>query len=218
MIRNIIFDIDGTLADTSSDIIASTNYSLKQKGLSKSLNLKSFKAVANKGSVEMFKKLLGKNINKKLIVDLNYFFLSHYKKNICVKSKLKKNVLSFLKQCKKKKIRLFVSTNKSEKNAKLLLKKLKILKYFKFIAGSDTFNHKKPSALHLNMLHKKFFIKKDQTVLVGDTEVDSTLAKNFKIKFIIIKKGYTTLKPFDISSDVMISDFSQITQFLKKIS
>jgi phosphoglycolate phosphatase-like HAD superfamily hydrolase len=68
------------------------------------------------------------------------------------------------------------------------------------------------------MLHKKFFIKKDQTVLVGDTEVDSTLAKNFKIKFILIKKGYTTLKPFDISSDVMISDFSQITQFLKKIS
>ena len=35
MLKNIIFDLDGTLADTSSDIISSVNYSLKKKKLKK---------------------------------------------------------------------------------------------------------------------------------------------------------------------------------------
>ncbi len=35
MIKNIIFDIDGTLANTSSDIINSFNYALKKNGFKK---------------------------------------------------------------------------------------------------------------------------------------------------------------------------------------
>ena len=42
------------------------------------------------------------------------------------KSRLKKNVPQLLKLCKRKKIKLFISTNKSGRNAKLLLKKLEL--------------------------------------------------------------------------------------------
>jgi len=66
MIKNIIFDIDGTLADTSADIISSFNYSLKKNGFKKKINFQNFKKIANKGSLYLIQKVIGKkNIHSK---------------------------------------------------------------------------------------------------------------------------------------------------------
>lgn len=217
MIKNIILDLDGTLAKTHPDILSSLKFSLRKKKIKKKVNFKKFKSLANNGSYNMIKNLIGGK-NNFLINELNKLFLRHYKNNICIKSKLKTNVLFFLKYCKNNNIHLFVSTNKSEKNAKLLLKKLKILNFFKFVAGYDTFNYKKPNPLHLEMLRKKFKIKKFQTIYIGDSEIDSKLAKRFKIKFILIKKGYTHINHADIFYNYAFSNFTQIPSLIKKLS
>lgn len=212
MIKNIIFDIDGTLANTSSDIINSFNYALKKNGLKKKINFKEFKKVANNGSLSLIQKITRKkNINTKKIND---DFLKHYQNNICIKSKLKKNVKPFLRFCKKKKIKLFISTNKLEHNAKLLLKKLKINNYFLFVAGSDTFKYKKPNFLHLHQMKRKFSFLKKETIFVGDTEIDSLLAKNFKIKFVLFKNGYTNVNPKKIKFDISISNYSKLETYI----
>ncbi len=217
MIKNIIFDIDGTLADTSEDIIDALNFSLKKFGLKKKINLREFKKVANKGSYHMIKKFLVKSSYKKN-KEINDFFLTYYKKNICRKSKLKNHVFDFLRHCRKKKIKLLISTNKLEKNAKLLLMKLKILNFFNFVAGSDTFKFKKPNMFHFKYLKKKCNFKKKETLLIGDTEVDSKAAKNFKIRFVLIKNGYTSLKSNQISSDFCISDYRDLRSILDEQS
>lgn len=217
MIKNIIFDLDGTIAHTAKDIIFSLSYSLKKKGFRKFISFHDFKGAANKGSIEMIKKFIKKN-DTNLIKDINQVFINHYRNNICIKSKLKSNVLSFLNECKKKKIKLFISTNKSEENAKLILKKLKIIKLFNFIAGNNTFPHRKPNPLHLQMLKKKFSLKKNETIFIGDSEIDSTLAKKFKIKFILIKNGYTLIKHTKIKADFLVTNFAEIPKILEKLS
>mgnify|MGYP001188410250 CR=1 FL=1 len=216
MIKNIIFDLDGTLANTSKDIIDSLNYSLKKLGFKKKVNHNLFKQIANRGSLYMIKSLVKKD--RVIIRNLNNNFLIHYKKNICKKIKLKKNIIQFLKICKKKNISLFVSTNKNKKNAILILRKLKILHFFKFIAGSDTFKYRKPNPLHLELLKNKFSIIKKETVFIGDSEIDSLMANKFKIKFILIKYGYTLLKPHQIKSDLVIKDYSNIIRIFKILS
>ena len=212
MIRNIIFDIDGTLADTSDDIIDALNFSLKKFGFKKKINLTRFKKVANKGSLHMIKEVLGERCKKKK--EINDFFLRYYQSNICKKSKLKTHVLDFLKFCKKKNIKLLVSTNKLEENGKLLLMKLKILKFFNFVAGSDTYKFKKPNVFHFQYLKKTCNFKKKETLLIGDTEVDSKAAKNFNIRFVLIKNGYTTLKASQINSDFSVSDYRELRSIL----
>lgn len=213
MIRNIIFDLDGTLANTSVDIIASLNYSLRKKGIPKKINQLIFRKIANQGSLHMVKMILGKK--ELLAKQINDLFLNHYKKNICNQTTLKKNVVNFLKYCKRKKMKLFVSTNKNQKNAILILKKLKIYNYFDFIAGSDTFKYRKPNPLHLKMLKKKFSFKKKETIFIGDSKIDSDLAYKFKIKFILIKNGYTNLKSTEIKSNKIISNYSNIPKISK---
>ena len=217
MIKNIIFDIDGTLAETSKDIINSINNSLKKNKLNKFIHIKEFKKVANLGSLEMIKKITNSS-NYNLINKLNYYFLENYEKNICNKSKLKKDALNFLKICKKKGIRLFVSTNKSERHAKILLKKLKILKYFTYVAGRDTFPFKKPNPTHLLFMQIKFSLTKKQTIYIGDTEVDSIIAKKFNLKFILFKNGYTSRNYLSIPHDYLISDFRQIGKMINKVN
>lgn len=81
MIKNIIFDIDGTLANTSDDIIDSLNVSLMKFGFKKKINLPKFKKIANKGSIHMIKEVLGKN-NKTKEEEINNFFLKNYEINI----------------------------------------------------------------------------------------------------------------------------------------
>jgi len=216
MIKNIIFDIDGTLADTSDDIIDSLNASLMKFGFKKKINFPKFKKVANKGSIHMIKEVLGKNNKKE--EEINNFFLKNYEINICNKSKLKSDVLDFLKFCKKKKIKLFISTNKSEKNAKLLLMKLKILNFFDFVAGSDTFKYKKPNILHLKYLNKSCNFKKKETIFIGDTEVDSRVAENYNIKFVLIKNGYTILKTKEINYNFCISNYDELRTILEEKS
>ena len=214
MIKNIIFDIDGTLANTSSDIINSFNYSFRKNRIKKKIDFKKFKEFANKGSLYLVKKVVGKkNIHSKKI---NTDFLKHYSDNICIKSKLKKGIKPFLIYCRKNNIKLFISTNKLEQNAKLLLKKLKINNFFLFIAGYDTFKYKKPNFLHLQQLKKKFGFLKKETIFVGDTEIDSTLAKNFKIKFVLFKGGYTNVDPKKLDYTIAISDYHKLQSYIKK--
>ena len=104
-----------------------------------------------------------------------------------------------------------------EKIAKLLLKKLKINNYFLFIAGSDTFKHKKPNYLHLQKLKKKFHFLKKETIFVGDTEIDSLLAKNFKIKFILLRNGYTNVDPQKLNYEIAISDYNKLQSYIENL-
>ena len=216
MIKNLIFDLDGTLATTHQDIISSLNHALSFMNIKKKINKKIFINSANKGSKYMIMqitKLGNKKINK-----INTLFLNHYKNNICVKSKIKKNLESFLKYSRRKKIKLFVSTNKSEKNSKILLKKLKILKYFKFVIGYDTFQYKKPDPKHLKYLQKKFPFKKDETIMIGDSEIDFKLAKKFNIRFIFVRNGYTNKSSLEKLSEHHFSNYTKLIKILKKLN
>ena len=49
-------------------------------------------------------------------------------------------------------------------------------KYFIFVAGSDTFEFKKPDPRHLTNIIDILNIKKENTIMVGDSETDSEAA------------------------------------------
>ena len=75
MIKNIILDLDGTLAKTHPDILSSLKFSLRKKKIKKKVNFKKFKSLANNGSYNMIKNLIGGK-NNFLINELNKLFLT----------------------------------------------------------------------------------------------------------------------------------------------
>ena len=83
-----------------------------------------------------------------------------------------------------------VCTNKQEKLAVDLLKRLDMYKYFN-IAGSDTFTFNKPDPRHLTDVVEIIGGDLKKTIVVGDSEVDANSAHNANLPFVLVKDGYT---------------------------
>lgn len=189
----IIFDLDGTLVDSAKDIMIANNKTLEKFGY-KPISFKNAKQIIGQGiRVNIIKSLKMQNvkINKKKENEMYDFFFSFYKKNLYVESKIYCGLNSFLKNLKKQGYKLAVCSNKLEVLTKIVLKKTKLLKYFDFVAGGDTFAHRKPHPSVLNNVIKNFKINKNNVLFIGDSEHDYYSALNSNIKFCLKTKGFT---------------------------
>ena len=143
-------------------------------------------------------------------------FVDFYGKNIINESRLIRGVKEFLIWAKEKKISMAVCTNKQERLAIDLLKKLDIYKYFEYVAGSDTFTFNKPDPRHLTDVVEIVGGDLNKTIMIGDSEVDEMSAHNAKLPFILVKDGYTEKSENEIKHDELISDFVGFEKVIKK--
>ena len=109
-----------------------------------------------------------------------------------------------------------VCTNKQERLAIDLLKKLNIYKYFEFVAGCDTFSFNKPDPRHLTDVVEIINGDLKKTIMIGDSEVDAMSAHNAKLPFVLVKDGYTEKTEKEIKHDNLISDFTGFEKIIEK--
>ena len=124
--------------------------------------------------------------------------------------------LDFLKWCKKNSISVAVCTNKQEHLSIDLLKKIKIYDFFEYVAGGNTFNHNKPDPRHLTDVVEIIGGALEKTIMIGDSETDSIAAKEGKIPFVLIEKGYTEKKINEIHYDHLIKNFIGLEKIIQK--
>ena len=105
-------------------------------------------------------------------------FLSYYSKNIDKDSTPTRGLVKFLTWAKSK-VFLWRFVQINEKLSVDLLKKLKLIDYFDYVAGSDTFDYNKQSR-HLTNVIEILGGSIKRTLMVGDSEVDSAAAKMLK--------------------------------------
>ena len=143
-------------------------------------------------------------------------FIDFYAKNIDKYSKPLKGLIKFLDWAKSKNISMAVCTNKQERLAVDLLKKLDIYKYFEYVAGSDTFAFNKPDPRHLTDVVEIIGGDLNKTIMIGDSEVDEMSAHNAKLPFILVKDGYTEKSESEIKHVALISDFVGFEKVIEK--
>ena len=143
-------------------------------------------------------------------------FINFYGKNISNLSKPMEGIKDFLNWAKQKNISMAVCTNKQENLAVDLLKKLEMIDYFEFIAGSDTFEFNKPDPRHLTNVVE--IIKGDikKTIMVGDSEVDAQSAENAKVPFILVEDGYTEKNKDEIKHNESIKNFVNFERIIQQ--
>ena len=139
------------------------------------------KHLAGRGAWIMMQRSFKEEItDEKVKKEMVKEFIDHYAKNIDKGSKPIKGVVDFLKWAQSKKISMAVCTNKQERLAVDLLKKIKLSEYFDYIAGCDTFDFNKPDPRHLTNVVEIIGGNLKKTIMVGDSEVDSQSAYNAK--------------------------------------
>ena len=160
-----------------------------------------------------FKNEITDEKTKKKMVDE---FISFYAKNINNESKPIKGIFEFLDWAKSKNISMGVCTNKREVLAVDLLKKIKMYKYFDYVAGADTFEFNKPDPRHLTNVIEIIGGDIKKTIMVGDSEVDANSAHNANLPFVLVKDGYTEKTEKDIKHNELISDFIGFEKIIEK--
>ena len=212
----ILFDLDGTLVDTAPDLMGAHNHVMKKFGYPQK-SLEDIKHIAGRGAWIMMQRTFRDEIkDEKLKKEMVKEFIDFYAKNIDKGSKPVNGVVNFLKWAKSNQILMGVCTNKQERLAVDLLRKINLEQYFEYIAGCDTFDFNKPDSRHLTNVIEIIGGDINKSIMIGDSEVDSLSAYNAKIPFILVEEGYTEKNINEIPHEILIKDFSNFEKIIEK--
>ena len=211
----ILFDLDGTLVDTAPDLMGAHNHVMKKFGYPQK-SLGDIKHIAGRGAWIMMQRTFRDEIkDEKLKKEMVKEFIDYYAKNIDKGSKPIKGVVNFLEWAKSNQILMGVCTNKQERLAIDLLKKINLSQYFEYVAGCDTFEFNKPDPRHLTNVIEIIGGSVNKSIMVGDSEVDSQSAQSAKIPFILVEEGYTEKNVSEIPHKTLIKNFLNFESIVK---
>ena len=186
MYKNILFDLDGTLLDTTEGVIEAVKITINDLGLKMPDNntLKSFVGPTMQSSFEKYF-----NQDKQTALINANLFRDNYKKHSLFIAKPYNRVFELLDFLKNHGYKLAVATNKSHQNAMDILEKFKIMSYLDFALGSDL-DGKMTKTDIVNICIEKLNANKEETILVGDSNADFIGAKEAGIDFIAVTWGF----------------------------
>tara|TARA_Y100000816_G_scaffold164261_1_gene117644 strand:- start:3966 stop:4649 length:684 start_codon:yes stop_codon:yes gene_type:complete len=217
----ILFDLDGTLADTAPDLMKAHNHVMKKFGYA-SRNIEEIRTLAGRGAAVMIGRSIWKSARKeiskindeKIKKNMTKEFINFYQKNLVIDSKLINGVLNFLNWSKKNNISMGVCTNKQEKLAIDFLKQIKIYDYFEYVAGGNTFDYCKPDPRHITNMVEIMGGDLKKTIMIGDSENDAEAAKSAGVPMILLEDGYTEKKVEQIYHNHLVKDFIGIEKII----
>lgn len=213
MIKAILFDLDGTLLDTSEGIMDSVQHTitiLNQPQLSKD-KLLQFVGPPIQNSLINHLGLSPEDAQKGAIV-----FRDYYKSEALYKATVYSEIFDLLQYLKELGILIGVATYKREDYAIDLLKYFRIADFCQTIHGADNYN-KLTKADIIDLCISDLKVEKKGIVLVGDTIHDAKGAKNAGIKFIAVTWGFG-FKEEDIVDYPHIAKCNTIQQLINTIN
>lgn len=191
MTRTVIFDLDGTLADTAGDLIAAANAATGALGHRPVLTPGADDATAFRGGRAMLKlaaNRLGQDAER--FADLGYdILLDAYGEAIDVHTKLYPGVVEAVERLRGTGAAVGICTNKPEALALRLLDRLGISPLFDGVVGADTLPFRKPDAAPFLEAVTRSGGLASRALLVGDTETDRKTALAAGVPCILVTFG-----------------------------
>lgn len=185
-IRLVIFDLDGTLVDTSVDITNALNYAILPLGF-QALSVEKTTALVGEGLSRLVENILGPEMQEHKDHVLNKF-LQYYTGHLTEHSRPYPYVRDVLGRLEG--VRKAVLSNKMEFLSKKLLADLGLAEHFDFIAGSDTASKKKPSPVPVNNILSILSVSPGEAAIVGDSNFDIQAGKDAGVTTIAVTYGY----------------------------
>lgn len=217
MKKLIIFDLDGTLIDTLDDLKNAVNHALKTRNWP----LKSKEEVRNaigNGVGKLVERCLPKEANKEDYLELLSIFKAYYETNYNVCTKPYNGVKELLVKLKNEGYLLAVCTNKIDDVAHELVETF-YPNLFDYIQGEVEGLKKKPAPDMINKILNHFNLNKEETIYIGDTDVDMATAINSNLDYLIESYGYRTKEELKIlcPNSIVLDSTEKIFEYIKKL-
>jgi phosphoglycolate phosphatase len=192
MPRTIVFDLDGTLADTSADLIAAANACFVARGQGRPLDALTDAATAFQGGRAMLRlgmDRLGQSWSE-ADVDAEYpVLLDAYAGAIDVHTTLYPGAVEAIERLLATGHKVGICTNKPEALAETLMQRLGVRQMFGALVGADTLPVRKPDPAPLRETVARLGGDMARTTLIGDTVTDRETARAAGVPSILVTFG-----------------------------
>ncbi len=182
----ILFDLDGTLIDSTEAILESFYYSYDVYNLPHPKDIQ-IKAQVGHPLDVMYERIGIKD--KELIVKMVNAYKEHYRKISTSKTVL----LPFAKEAVELASRyatLAIVTTKTSRYSKLLMQHFELMDYFDVLIGREDVKNPKPNSEPIEKAINFLKIDKKSCWMIGDTRMDMLCAKNANVKSIGVIGDY----------------------------
>jgi 2-phosphoglycolate phosphatase len=189
VIRAVLFDLDGTLADTAPDMARTVNVLLGRRGLAP-VPLEQVRPHVSKGARGMICSAFEMSTEHPEFQGLREEFLQTYGDNLCVDTVLFPGMDGLLVELEQRRIPWGVVTNKFERFARPVLEGLGIAQRAAVVVGGDTCARAKPFPDPLLFAARRIEVEPADTLYVGDDERDVQAARAAGMPVLVAGYGY----------------------------
>jgi phosphoglycolate phosphatase len=210
--RAVIFDLDGTLIDSVTDVANAVNRVLGDAGLAP-IEGKLRNSLLGEGARARIQKafaLRGKNLEGPELQKRTDDFTRYYASNRLLNTKPYPGAATLLDQLSESGVQIGVCTNKDEKSACEILTALKLMPPISDVAGADTFGVRKPDPDHVLKLLQRMKADPSLTIFVGDSIHDVKAAKGAGVVVAAVTWGYSEDSVSGLGADHILEQFSDL--------
>ena len=210
----LIFDLDGTLINTVKDLNIAVNYSLNKFNYPLRTIENTTNDIGN-GVAKLIERSIPGGLNNPDYPECLRIFKEYYKAHYFENSRPYPEVEKTLKILKEKGYRLAVVSNKFDEGAKKLVT-FYLPNMFDVIQGAIPELHHKPYPDLVNKVLQELAITPQESLYIGDTEVDFQTAQNSSIDCVLTSHGYRTKEQLleRTKNSPIISDLGELINIL----
>lgn len=184
----IIFDLDGTLINTLSDLNIAVNYALAKYNYPPRTLLETRRDIGN-GVAKLIERSIPDGINNKNYPECLEIFRSYYRVHYFENSFPYEGIKETLDTLKSMGYTLAVVSNKFNEGANKMVTRF-FPGVFAVIKGEGDGYRTKPAPDMVDFVLKETGFARENAIYVGDTNVDLETAKNAQIPAILVSYGY----------------------------
>ena len=214
----VMFDLDGTLIESTGELCDAVNDTLRQLGLPEvtqtQVNLwvghgtreLLIAALADSQKISMAAVRLSERLGPALAV-----FDQHYQRRCGTRSQLYPQVRETLVALRARGVKLALVTNKEARFTHAVLLAHQLLPLFDVVVSGDTLPSKKPDPAGLVHCMTQFQVARERALFVGDSSIDVATARHAGVAVWALPYGYNMGQPIQASApDRVIADCSEL--------
>ena len=218
--KTVVFDLDGTLADTSGDLIAAANACFRDMGAGDVLDAGTDAGTALRGGRAMLRlgmERMGKPADDPLIDEYYQALLDHYARDIDTHTRLYDGAMDAVAELKTRGYIVAICTNKPEGLARELLTRLGILDEFASMLGADTLPVRKPDPEHMVETVRRAGGDPAQSLLVGDSDTDRNTSANAGVPSVLVTFGPAGGDMAALKPEALLERYSDLPDLVEQL-
>lgn len=207
MVKLCVFDLDGTLVNTLTDLTVSLNYALEQLGFPK-LSEAEVSAIVGHSVTYMCEHAVPPESVSQAPRVLE-FYRAHYTRHSLDHSRPYEGMVEAVERIRSAGVKVAVVSNKPHADAVRVMKNLYPKDTFSLVLGRTQKFAIKPAPDALNFVMDFFGVKPEEAVYVGDSDVDVEFARNANMRCVAVTWGFRTVGELLAAGAVCMTDDPQ---------